>query len=186
MDAGFASAVAEWHDFFAAVAGVSATLVGLLFVSLALNPLVMGDRRPAGLRTWAGQTFHNFLVVLTVSLVALIPQLSVIALAATLLIVGGLGVIRVASDVRRTRTDPDPSWRQRSALMRFASPLAGYLCCLWAAVGVWRGDFDELGWLVGFVFFLMFSAASSCWDLLKVIGDRAKSDDAVDAAGERR
>src|SRR5690242_11083074 len=84
MDAGFASAVAEWHDFYAAVAGVSATLVGLLFVSLAINPLVMGDRRPAGLRTWAGQTFHNFLVVLTVSLVALIPQLSVTALVATL------------------------------------------------------------------------------------------------------
>ena len=178
MDAGFASAVAEWHDFFAAVAGVSATLVGLLFVSLAINPVVMGDRRPAGLRTWAGQTFHNFLVILTVSLIALIPDLSVTAIVATLVVVGVLGVGRVASDVRRMRTDPDPEWRRRSALMRFASPLAGYLCCLWAAVGVWRGEPDELGWLVGFVFFLMFSAASSCWDLLKVIGERGQSEGA--------
>jgi hypothetical protein len=186
MDAGFASAVAEWHEFFAAVAGVSATLVGLLFVSLALNPLVMGDRRPAGLRTWAGQTFHNFLMVLTVALVALIPEQTTGTVGATLLIIGALGVFRVASDVRRTRTDPSPQWQERSALMRFASPLAGYLCCLMAGIGAWRGDADELYWLIGFVFFLMFSAASSCWDLLKVIGDRGASDGDGDAADPNR
>src|SRR3712207_3029792 len=42
-----------WHDFFTAVAGVAATLVGLLFVALALNPAVMADDAPTGLRTWA-------------------------------------------------------------------------------------------------------------------------------------
>ena len=73
MDDRFA-ALAEWHDFFAAVAGVAATLVGLLFVALALNPAVMADDGPAGLRTWAGQTFHSFLMVLVIALVVLIPD----------------------------------------------------------------------------------------------------------------
>ncbi|HEU0114670.1 MAG TPA: hypothetical protein VFQ80_08335, partial [Thermomicrobiales bacterium] len=140
MDADFANAVAQWHEFFAAVAGVAATLVGLLFVSLALNPLVMGDRRPAGLRTWAGQTFHNFLMILTVALIALIPEQSVISFAATLIVIGVLGVARVVSDARRTRTDPNPDWQRRSALMRFAAPLAGYLSCIWAGIGIWQGD----------------------------------------------
>lgn len=46
MDADFARPVAQWRDFFAAIAGVSATLVGLHFVALAINPVVMGNRRP--------------------------------------------------------------------------------------------------------------------------------------------
>ena len=66
MEDRFATLTA-WHDFFAAVAGVSATLVGLLFVALALNPAVMADDGLAGLGTWAGQTFHNFLIVLAVA-----------------------------------------------------------------------------------------------------------------------
>jgi hypothetical protein len=66
------AALTAWHDFFAAVAGVSATLVGLLFIALALNPAVMADDGPAGLRTWAGHNFHSFLLVLVIALVVLI------------------------------------------------------------------------------------------------------------------
>ena len=178
MDAEIANAVAQWHGFFAAVAGVAATLVGLLFVALALNPLVMGDQTPAGLRTWAGQTFHNFLMILTVALIALIPEQTVVSFAASLVVIGALGVGRVVMDARKTRTDPNPEWRRRSALMRFAAQLAGYLSCIWAGIGIWRGEPDDLYWLISFVFFLMFSAAGSCWDLLKEIGDHSRIHDA--------
>ncbi|HEX5498416.1 MAG TPA: hypothetical protein VFX03_04280 [Thermomicrobiales bacterium] len=188
MDAEFASALAQWHDFFAAVAGVSATLVGLLFVALALNPLIMSDHRPAGLRTWAGLTFHNFLMVLTVALLALTPEQSIVSFTVTLLVIGGLGVARVVSDARRTRTDPNPEWQRRSALIRFAAPLAGYLSCIWAGIGIWRGEPEDLNWLISFVFFLLFSAAGSCWDVLKAIGDHERADDRepADAAGAHR
>ena len=73
MENEFAAAVDSWSAFYSAVAGAAGTLVGLLFVSLALNPTVMSDDRPAGMRIWAGQTFHSFLMVLVVALVALIP-----------------------------------------------------------------------------------------------------------------
>jgi hypothetical protein len=33
-----------WNAFYAAVAGIAVTLVGLLFVALALNPNLIGDR----------------------------------------------------------------------------------------------------------------------------------------------
>ena len=46
MDDRFA-ALAAWHDLFAVVAGAAATLVGLVFVALALNPAVMADDAPA-------------------------------------------------------------------------------------------------------------------------------------------
>ena len=50
MESDFAAALAEWHDFYAAVAGIAATLVGLLFVALGLNPRIMADDGPAGMR----------------------------------------------------------------------------------------------------------------------------------------
>jgi hypothetical protein len=167
--------IADWHDFFAAVAGVAATLVGLLFVALALNPSVMADDGPAGLRTWAGQTFHNFLIVLVFALVVLIPETGPLGLGLPVFILGVWGVVRVFMDARRVRSDPNPEWHGRTMLTRFASPLAGYVIAVWVGTEILRGDADAVGWLVATVFFLMMSATSNCWDLLREIGDRHRS-----------
>jgi hypothetical protein len=172
------AALAEWHDFLAAVAGVAATLVGLLFVALALNPAVMADDGPAGLRTWAGQTFHNFLTVLAVALVVLIPDAGPLGLGLPVLILGVWGVARIITDARRVRSDPAPEWHGLPVLTRFASPLAGYAIAVWVGTQILRGDADAVGWLVATVFFLMMSAASNCWDLLREIGDRHRSETA--------
>jgi hypothetical protein len=175
MDDRFA-ALAEWHDFFAAVAGVAATLVGLLFVALALNPTVMADASPTGLRTWAAHTFHDFLTVLSVALVLLIPDTGEVGLGVPLLLLGLWGVGRVVVDVRRVRSDPAPEWHGRRVLGRFASPLAGYALLVWVGAQVLGGDADSVGWLVGAVFFLMISASSNCWDLLREIGESHRGD----------
>ena len=169
------AALAEWHDFFAAVTGVAATLVGLLFVALALNPAVMADEGPAGLRTWAGQTFHSFLMVLVIALVVLIPDTGPVGLGLPLLILGVWGVAQVIADARRVRSDPAPEWHGRPVLTRFASPLAGYAIAVWVGVQALSGNADAVGWLVATVFFLMMSAAGNCWDLLREIGDRHQS-----------
>ena len=132
----------------------------------------MADDGPAGLRVWSGQTFHSFLVVLVIGLVALVPDESPTALVITLGVVGVQGVVRVGSDLRRARADPDPHWSGLRALTRFVSPVIAYLLCLWVAHALWRGEVDALGWLVAVVFLLMMSAASNCWDLLREIGDR--------------
>jgi hypothetical protein len=175
MESDFAAALADWHDFYAAVAGIAATLVGLLFVALGLNPRIMADDGPAGLRLWSALTFHSFLIVLVISLIALIPADSAQTIVITLLIVGGQGIIRVVTDLRRARTDPDPHWRGQAATMRFLSPAVAYGICLWLAVDLGRGETDSIGWLVAVVFLLLMSAASSCWDLLKAIGEQHKA-----------
>jgi uncharacterized membrane protein len=172
------AAIVEWHEFFAAVAGVAATLVGLLSVALALNPAVMADHGPAGLRTWAGQTFYNFLIVLAVALVVLIPDAGPLGLGLPLLILGVWGVVRVVADARRVRSDPAPEWHGRPVLARFASPLAGYVIAGWVGTQILRGNADAVGWLVATVFFLVMSAAGNCWDLLREIGDRHRSEGA--------
>jgi hypothetical protein len=175
MESDFAAALADWHEFYSAVAGISATLVGLLFVALGLNPRIMADDGPAGMRLWSAQTFHSFLIVLVIGLVALIPGDSPEPIIITLLIVGVQGIIRVVTDLRRSRADPDPRWRSQTALMRFFAPALAYVLCLWVAENLWRGETEAFDWLVAVVFLLLMSAASSCWDLLKGIGELNKT-----------
>jgi len=166
------NALLQWHDFFAAVAGLSGTLLGLLFVALGLNPAIMADESPAGMRVLAGQTFHSFLVLLVIGVVGLVPDDAGETLMITLVINGVQGLGSVAFGLRAVRSDPDPDWSGRQALARVASPAAAYLLSFWVAYAIWRADADALGWLVGIVLFLMMGAASSCWDMLQVIGER--------------
>ncbi len=168
MQTDFGAALTAWNAFFAAVSGIAATLVGLLFVALALNPKLIVDTKRTGLRIWAAQTFHSFLVVLVIALIALIPDESRTTIVITLLIVGLQGIVRLGLDIRHTLVDPQ--WSGRRALTLYVSP-AAYGICLWLAWAIRRGETDALGWLVGVVLFLLMSAVSSCWDLLGAIGD---------------
>lgn len=169
MNADFEAAITEWNAFFSLSAGVAATLIGLLFVALALNPAIMADDGPAGLRVWSGQTFHSFLMVLTLSMIAVIPADSGAPIAIALAIVGITGLIGLFRAVDSARRDPD--WRLSHAVWRFFSPILAYGICLWAAYLAREQDPDALSWMVAIVFLLVMSAASSCWDLLKELGD---------------
>lgn len=176
MQIDFAAALEAWDAFFATVAGISATLVGLLFVAIGLNPRIMADDGPTGLRVWSGFTFHSFLVLLVIGIVGLVPVSARETLAVTLAILGIQGIARVITDVRRVRSDPDRTWSGWHSLLRFASPGAAYVICLWVAYGIATNDPDELGWLVAVVFLLLISALASCWELLKEIGDRPRAE----------
>lgn len=166
MGTDFANILEPWHDFFATVAGLSGTLVGLLFVALSLNPIIMTDDGPTGLRVWSGVTFHSFMVLLIMGIVGLVPSDARTTFVVTLLILGVQGFIRVIHDMRRVRADPDPTWGGRHALIRFVSPTVAYVAMLAVAYGVWIGEPGYLGWLVAVVFCLTISAVASCWDLL--------------------
>ena len=172
MDAEFAAALAEWHDFFTTIAGVSGTLIGLLFVALGLNPSIMAGDGPTGLRLWSAQTFHSLLVLLIIGLAGLVPARAGDAFLITLVIVGVQGIVRVVSDLRRLAAYHDPDWNAREGFLRVVSPALAYVSCLLLAHGVWIKDPDSLGWLIAIVFLLTMNAASSCWDLLKEIGAR--------------
>jgi hypothetical protein len=153
------------------VAGLAATLVGLLFVGLGLNPRIIAKGGPAGMRVLSAQTFHNFLVLLVISLVILIPDDTAHALEITLFVTGVQGITRVASDLRRVRRDPDPHWSATKALTRYVSPALAYLICLGVAVDLSDSTSDGLGWLVAVVFLLLMNATANCWDLLEAIGN---------------
>jgi hypothetical protein len=179
MDQEFASTLVAWNNFFTAVAGIAATLVGLLFVALGLNPRIMTDVGPTGLRVWAGQTFHSFIVLLVLGLVGLIPDDGGETLAITMVILGVQGIVRIATDMIRVRGDESHEWGSWAALTRFVTPALAYLFLLWSARGVWFEDADSLYWLITIVFLLMIGALASCWELLKAVGNLNRPDSPV-------
>ena len=169
----FADQIAAWQAFFTTVAGLAATLAGLLFVGLGLNPRIMAPDGPSGMRVLAAQTFHHFLVLLVIALIALVPDETAQPLAVTLLIVGGQGLVRVVLDLGRARREHDPHWRLPQALARSVWPAVAYALCLWLGVDLWDGVTEALGSIVIVVILLLVHVSINCWDLLAAIGAQA-------------
>ena len=169
----FADQIATWQAFFSTVAGLAATLAGLLFLGLGLNPRIIAPHGPPRMRVLAAQTFHHFLVLLVIALIALVPDETARPLAITLLIVGVQGVVRLGLDLRRTRQDRDPNWGTLQAMARSVPPAVAYALCLWLAVDLWDGVTEALGSIVIVVILLLVHVSINCWDLLAAIGAQA-------------
>lgn len=168
----FSDSLADWDSFYGSVAGVSATLVGLLFVAVSINPRITNNRTRAGLNAWTGQTFQSFSAVLMLSLFAQIPDGAQLTLIIGSAIVGVQGLARLMFDIQRIRTgDKDPGWRGTAGVRRFAAPLIAYTLCLWVTWALVRDTYDiALGSLVAVILLLLVDALDNCWSLLKEIG----------------
>jgi hypothetical protein len=171
----FADQIETWQAFFTTVAGLAATLAGLLFVGLGLNPRIMAPNGPPGMRVLAAQTFHHFLVLLVIALIALAPTETALPLAVALLIVGVQGLGRVVLDLRQARRDPDPRWGILPTVARSVWPAVAYALCLWLGVDLWDSDTAVLGSMVIVVIVLLVHVSINCWDLLAAIGAQASA-----------
>ena len=84
----FFEALRDWQIFFSTVALASATLVGLLFVSLSVYR-GRDEALPSPLLRRAQGSFGDFLYVLMIGLVFLVPHQAPFGLAAALIVLGG-------------------------------------------------------------------------------------------------
>jgi hypothetical protein len=75
----------DWQVFYATIAGVSATLMGLLFVALSLEGRLSARLNDECANAMARQTFSEFLLVLMIALVLLVPRQSPVGLGVALL-----------------------------------------------------------------------------------------------------
>ena len=62
-----------WHDYFTLIGSASATLVGLMFVAASVGSGIFTQERQVGLRTFLSPTVVAFSVVLTASLIGILP-----------------------------------------------------------------------------------------------------------------
>jgi hypothetical protein len=112
-------------------------------------------------------------MILVIALVALIPDNSALALLATLLIIGVVRVIRLASDVRQVRLDPDPHWSTGQSFLRYVSPAIAFLLAIGLAIDLRDGASAALDGIAAIMGLLLISAAANCRDLLAEIGQQS-------------
>lgn len=155
----------DWANFYGALAQVSGALVGLVFVALTFRPkaLVGGDDPLLG--ALARQTFADFLLLLLVSMLMLVPQFPAADLATGLLIMVCLGIIRIVHDLARLHAH----LRRVRIAQRFVLSLVGHVFLGAAAIELLHGIISSLKsgalMLVG-VLFLLASGCRSAWVLV--------------------
>ena len=164
---GFEQLVREWQVFYATIAASAATLVGLLFVSMALNVGMLAEAENIGLKKVANQTLLNFLYVIVFALIFLIPRQRPIGLGLPLLCIGIIGLIRTVSNLRTLLSDIVQGVSRRGRFLRAGTTLIAFLVLIVVSFLVMvRANADSLYWLVAPMILLLTSASANTWSLL--------------------
>lgn len=125
-----ASFVASFNGYFSAIAQVSGGLVGLVFVALTFNIRTLGLRGDPTLQALARQTLSDFLVVLILSLVMLLPHVPPGNLGIVITAISAAGLLRAGQSLLILRR-ADTSGAPRGMLARrFGLSILGNLFVL--------------------------------------------------------
>jgi len=166
--------LADWHDFYLALATAAATFAGLLFVSVSIN--VEHLRSAAGAETVrvAARAFGVLVLLIFMALFLLIPALDGTALAVMLGAAGLQGAVRVARAARRL-------WTQQP-VRAVIVPGVAYLGLVGDGVLAERGSPHALPLLVVPVLLLLTAAAGMAWSLLLLLRARESAESPGPAA----
>jgi hypothetical protein len=162
----FIQAVNGWHDFYIMIGTASATLMGLLFVSLSINVGVITQKKNNDLRILAAQTFTNFLCVLLFAVVFLIPQQGPKGLGLPLLGMDGVGLFITMRRILFAFQTHIQLWGRRNLAIRFAIPVVCFITLAIIGISVLMGETGGLYWLVPVMILLIIDASINAWDLL--------------------
>jgi hypothetical protein len=163
----FKQSLLDWQLFFTSVATASATLTGLLFVALSLNrQRLKGDKAHPTLSI-ARNTFSDFLYILMISLVFLVPHPIPLSLTVALLVLGVTSAAGIISrEVREYRTSSNLRLDARLLLRTIGLPAIASLGLIIVAVEIALGNFDAVFGLVGVISALLITACWNAWILL--------------------
>ena len=163
-----------WTQFYAVVAAVAATLMGLVFVAVSVNAVEsVGPGRETS-RRLSEQALQNYLTTVLIALVALTPDLSTrsfgfVAICMTA-ITGGVTILRLGTLLSKS----DSSVLRRRSLQRYATSVIGFALLIFSAVRMSLGDGDHRTLFAASLLVLLGSATMLSWDVLLRIADRPK------------
>jgi hypothetical protein len=165
----YGSLVQSWHDFYIVAGTASATLIGLLFVSLALHLRAVLARPEV--RGLARSTLANFALVLLVALVLVIPQDGQGA-GIELEIAGVVSAIIIVSPVVASIQSGTRTIRSRLLILRFALSFLGYAGTLAGGILLSNGSFTPaFAALAAATITLLIISLRNSWDLLVSVGE---------------
>jgi hypothetical protein len=155
-----------WAEFYTVTAGAAATLMGLLFVVVSINDAAILGAAHQHSRRLAEQAFQNYVAVLSVSLLAVMPDMDTKHLGSVTLgitALAGVWVI-VRSWLALTKT-PEAGTRLQSLRRQFGS-LLGFAILLFAATRMAFDLGDSRYSFAAAIMVLLAAATRVSWQLL--------------------
>jgi hypothetical protein len=168
----FSQVVERWHDFYFALAGIAATLVGLLFVVVSLKRDVLRIPRFADLTNLVELTFNNFLALTLFALLFLAPGQTRQGISIPVIVISLAMLVSNFREIRDANRHAEHPIRQILMPGRVVIPQISALSIL--AYGLWilasllilSGQTDPLNWLAVPAFLLLGSATQTAWSFL--------------------
>ncbi len=161
----FTQQLLQWQWFFGTVTGSSATLAGLLFVSLSVNR-APGEGLSERKLAQAQRSFGDFLYVIMMGLVFLVPHEVPIGLSLALFVLGGAraaGLVREELHHRRVAGGR----RELGEFVRsYGLPGMASLGLIAVAVEILRGDMRSIFAMVLVIAALLTTASWHAWMML--------------------
>lgn len=162
----FSATIQEWQIFYATVAAACATLTGLLFVALALNVDILRQDEHADMMAVARQTFREFLLILMVALLFLVPQRAPFGLTVGLLALGGAFTFTLVMGMWKSVAVHKDHIDAAYFLRGYGLSIVGCLGILVVAIAILFGFMGALYGLVFVLATLLASASRNAWFLL--------------------
>jgi hypothetical protein len=162
----FQENIQSWQVFYATVAAAAATLTGLLFVSLSLNRDRLKGKRGMVTATLARRTFGDFLYVIMISLVFLVPHQIPLSLTIALLALGLSRCAGIASEILHRQRSKRKFLGMRDVLQEIGLPGLVSVGLIIVAVLTAFGRFEIFYGLVAVIAALLISACWNAWMLL--------------------
>ncbi len=159
----------DWAGFFSALAQVSGGLVGLVFVALTFNAKALGMGGNPLLKALAQQTFADFLLLLLISLLMLVPHTSAGNIGALFILFSAADTLRIVRNLLRLRSHlrtPVGGWQ---VTRRYLLSGLAHIQLLWVGINLIRGDSNSsltFSLLFSGIFLLLISGCRSAWLLL--------------------
>jgi hypothetical protein len=163
----FTQTILSWQFFFTAVATAAATLTGLLFVSLSISRDRLKGEKGELTLSIARNSFGDFLLVLMIGLVFLVPHESPVGLVVSLLVLGvtgGVGMI-----IRETRRYASVKMKKQDVqwiIHRVALPSIASLGLIYVGIAIAFQFYEAIFGLVAVIAALLVSACWNAWLLL--------------------
>ncbi len=162
----FSASLESWQLFFSTVALAAATLTGLLFVSLSLNRERLTGRTAKTFLATARMTFSDFLYVLMLSLVFIIPHLVPLSLTVALLVLGLSRAAGLVMEYQRSSRGRSSKRKAGFLLREFGLPAVASVGLIAVAIAIYAGVNNSIYGLVGVIAALLLSACWRAWLLL--------------------
>ena len=160
--------ITEWNGFYGAVAGVGATLVGLVFVAISIHVA----RSPADIRTrrLAVMSAVNLSHPMLAALIMLMPVAS--GVQGAVLVLLALNTLGATVTISAGEARQPDGQNRRMVLYRYFLPLAASVTLLVGAMGITLGHPWGLAAVPVFVLAMFGVGLDNAWDLL--LGDFKK------------